>query len=398
MVATEPMQTATDPSAVSAFAWNLPPWAHMACRALQTLVLWLGITGAMIGCGVFVHRWLEAPSFLGFLLLLPLWFLAVAIHEGGHLLGARSGGMTVMSVQVGNLEFKALRKRWRMRLVRRRPGLAGLVLAFPDPARAMRGPWVRMILGGPLANALAAGVFTIASVALWRFPSVTWLLGAFAILNLALALANLLPTQGAATSDGLALLRWLRCRDEQAPELVFPRLNGMAVKGVTADRLPVDQIAALESQPMPMPLIHTWFVVKRHQNLREWTHAAALQDTLEQRVAEVPEPMRQSMKALVAILRCEIRFSREMAGLPSDAPIDHDLDAEVDWHVPSLRPRCRALMAARAGDSERARQLLDESGEWARSSLDRALEVSESWMREAVLAHGGGEGPRPGVA
>ncbi|QSX77970.1 zinc metalloprotease [Agrilutibacter solisilvae] len=380
------MQDAATPPP-SDFAWNPPPAAQLACKVLQGVLNWLAIVASVACCCVAVAFWREDLGFLGIFLCVALWVLAVAVHEGGHVLGARASGMTVFHASVGRLEFKAQRRGWRVRWNRKKPQLAGLVVAFPDPRVPMRAPCMLMTVAGPAANALVGGLCALLAAALWeRGGSACWLLLSFASINLPLALTNLLPTQKHAASDGLMLLRWLRARDEAAPELVFARLNGLSAVGTTADQLPPDQVALLETQPAPMPLVHLWFVLKADQNRLDWHRAAALHDVLEERVAAMPVEQQAGLEAFIAQLRCEIRFSRAMAGIPNDAELEHGLDADADWHYPTLRLRCRALTAARAGDAALARQLLEQTRASARQSVDLAMEKSEHRLCEAVLA------------
>jgi hypothetical protein len=125
---------------------------------------------------------------------------------------------------------------------------------------------------------------------------------------------------------------------------------------------------------------------RRVLNTGAWGEGAALVDLTEERIAAVPAAWLPTFDCLIRSLRCELRFTRDMAGLPDEGAIDHDLNEECDWYQPSLRPRCRALVAARAGDDASTRRHLEDARRWAERSIDCALEKSEAILAEAILS------------
>ena len=376
------MRSAPSPS--FPFAWTPPRWVNACFKGMQALVMFVGGVGIAVGCINLMHQVSSQLSFLG-IALTPLFaYLAVAIHELGHWAGARAGGMTVYFVYVGPVQMQPLRRGLRVRWRKPESKAQGMVRAFPDPHRPIRRQLLLITLAGPIANLLAAFVLGAAGV-VWITSWCGVALMGFAVLNLALAIGNLLPTERTSASDGLVILRALRIVDEDAPELILMRLNGMAIKGATVDELPLADVAKLEAMAMPMPLVHLWYSIKRHQHAEEWRQAADLQQRFDALVAEVPDASKRKLANFLASITCELRFCRAMMGLPLTEPIDQGLSDDLDWLAPSLRPRCQALAAIREGKSDLARSRLADSERWASRSIDLSLERSEKILRRAML-------------
>jgi hypothetical protein len=131
--------------------------------------------------------------------------LAIAVHEFGHVLGARAVGYVPLFVHVGPLTFQKVDLRWRAGWDRRQPWYAGKTVCF---LRA-RNRWrtAVFIAAGPLASLLSG---LIAGEAATRPGPVALgtLIGFFAVFSLFFGLANLLPVRDRRLdSDGRALLR-----------------------------------------------------------------------------------------------------------------------------------------------------------------------------------------------
>jgi hypothetical protein len=112
---------------------------------------------------------------------------------------------------------------------------------------------------------------------------------AFAIFNASASIINLLPTSRGFGTDGMRLLIWGQKELEHCRTLASTRLQALSIAGITADQLPVDQIAALDSQAMPKPLMALWYRLKAHQNRGEWLQAAQLQEAYDHLMQAVPD-------------------------------------------------------------------------------------------------------------
>lgn len=366
--------------------WAAPPWLDGVLKGVRVVLMIVGSLAMLAGCFALAHVVTSSLApFLAMLLIFPLAaFATIAIHEGGHAFAARAIGMAVYRVHVGPLQLLARRRGWRIRWKRMRPGdNAGSVIAVPNPYAAVRRQYLLLIAGGPLANLLAAAG---CGVLAWHWgPGSTS--GAFctgaAVFNLAAGLVNLVPSQSpSGASDGLQLLRQARPRDPDALVDVLAELNGLSSRGVTADRLPAHRLALLAEGDGGF--FHMWFTLKAMQIRGEWAQAAALQAVFEAQVATLPAPVADSWHTLIALLRCELAFSRAMAGADEPDPLDAALTVDLDWAVPALRPRCQALMAVRRGDHRAALAALARAEALAENDVDAATRECERGLRQAI--------------
>jgi hypothetical protein len=363
--------------------WSASSWTGKILLGLQG-VLWV-LPCLMFAVGVLSRSYMWNGFYAGLVLIaFPLLgMLAVAIHECGHFMGAKLGGMIPYQMQIGTFDIKMEMNTFRLRWYKPAIKVYGYILAFPNTDKPLRGQHLLMVAGGPLANALAAlffGVFTY----LLDADDMSWLLAGFALTNLGMGLANLVPTEKVMASDGLQLIRWWRGVDEDAPEYVLHKLNGLAVKGMTADQLPADKVALLRDLPFPMPLVHTWFVLKAHQHRAQWEEAAALAAVLNTQTAELTPEQMKAMKDLLGILQCEIAFSKSVfENKPIDS-IDALVTKNIDWLAPCLEPRYSALQSVLKGDSKAALHWLAVAEKLAVRSIDLSLHASEEKLRGVI--------------
>ncbi|MDR6671816.1 M50 family metallopeptidase [Xanthomonas sp. 1678] len=198
----------------------------------------------------------------------------LAVHEYGHLLAARGIGMTVYMMKIGPLQMLARRRGWRLRWQRGWPGYAGYVMALINPYAALRPQYAVLSAGGPAANLLVALLMGALGLNLGVQARVGAFCVGFAVLNLAVGLANLIPSRTAiGPSDGLYLLGLSRRLDADRPDRVLAQLNGLSCRGITADNLPAERVALLAQDDWW--LFHSWFVLKAAQNRCQWRQAAA---------------------------------------------------------------------------------------------------------------------------
>ncbi|MXV12903.1 hypothetical protein DYQ93_17965 [Xanthomonas sp. LMG 8992] len=361
-------------------------WLDTVLKGVRGVLMIVGSLTMLAGCIALAHVVTSSLApFLAMLLIFPLAaFATIAIHEGGHALAARAMGMTVCRVHVGPLQLLARRRGWRIRWQRvRRDDSSGVVLAVPNPYAAVRRQYLALIAGGPLANLLAAAGCGLLAWHLGLGSSSGAFCTGAAAFNLAVGLGNLVPLQSAlGGSDGLKLLKHARRRDPDALSEVLAELNGLSLRGVTADKLPEHRLALLADGEGWF--FYVWFTLKAMQIRGEWAHAAALQPVFEAQVATLPGPVAESWHSLIALLRCELAFSRAMAGDGEADPLDAALTADLDWSVPALRPRCQALMAARRGDHRAALAALARAEGLAENDVDAATRQCECGLRQAI--------------
>ncbi|MGD7045710.1 M50 family metallopeptidase [Jeotgalibacillus proteolyticus] len=145
---------------------------------------------------------LNGVVYLLFIMVFSI-ILSVMIHETGHAIGGKLGGMEVMNLSYGPFVYAKVngRKRFFFRL----PALGYLgraMMRFPEPIeeRDMRKKLLRFIYAGPISN-LVTGIPAIAAAYL-IWPSGALLI--FGVINLFFGLTNLanVETSAGAQSDG----------------------------------------------------------------------------------------------------------------------------------------------------------------------------------------------------
>jgi hypothetical protein len=133
--------------------------------------------------------------------------LAIAVHEVGHVVGARLAGLRPYLVQIGPVAFTRHGGRWRLGWGRCPRHLGGMVLCHIWGAG--RAQLAVFLACGPLAN-LATGVVAIGLAVLPSVALVQSWSGQFAVVSFALGAVNLLPLrERPLDTDGLALWRIL---------------------------------------------------------------------------------------------------------------------------------------------------------------------------------------------
>lgn len=349
--------------------------------------------GVFVFAGFFCARYadtrLETPL-VGALLCLALIYPCTLVHELGHWWAAWLAGMKVVRMRVAYLEVMPLRRGLKMRWRRRVKGeAAGAVVAFADPAKRGRLRQMAFMAGGPAANALAAGALWLAIGPLadmaWG-----WLAVPAMVMNLAFAAGNLVPRAGARPSDGMWLWRLL-CGRAQAFDAPQYRIIALTLFGRTAERLPEDDLAALEAQPFPFSLVGRWFRLKAHMNRGEWGAAVAMREAVEASLAAADARLLAVMRSLIACMRTELAFAQAMHARDAGVLVDGLMPGYAIWEEPHLWPRCLALRAALAGDRDTYARRMAESEALARDSVDESLAASEAMIRGHMEASLGRE-------
>lgn len=390
------MKTAGEPRANESAPAPAAPLSVRANRWLENLaglVLGVCMLGALFACyGITSPRMPDLALVAALALLVAVATTAVALHEFGHYLGARWGRMTVMAVAVGPLELVAVVGGWRLRRRRRKRlnEAGGYVIAYPDPERRSRRDYVLMLLGGPLANLVAAAILAAALAGMTSSP---WQLAciAIALMNFAGFACNLLPYRTKTLfTDGLQLLYLRQPQSGSDPMAVWGRLVGRSLRGDTAEELPEEELRVLAEHPEQLPLLYEWFQLKSSQNLGLWPRAADIERAVDRRVAIVSDELLAHLsQGMLPLLRAEIAFSRSMAS--GDAAYVEAIGVPPDLQrdAPHLMPRLRALAAGLRGDCRRADVELEASRRAAETSIEVALRRSEARLRtylQAIIA------------
>ncbi|MBX8534728.1 M50 family metallopeptidase [Pseudomonas cichorii] len=352
-------------------------------RILQVL---LGVAG-WVGAGFILGLRLRSDfqPFLSMILASGLGVIAAVVHEGGHYLGARLHRMPVLMMRVAAVEIQVRRRNWQIRWSPQLKGrsLGGYVMAVPNLQVPLRQQMLWIVLMGPTANLLMG----LAAGGLGWFTEglMSAFFLAFAMLNLGMALANLIPTSRILPSDGRLFIIWWQHRDDKRADLAQTRLLAMSVAGVASEQLPDADIAQLSQGAMPQPLIALSYRLSALLNQGDFQAAAQLEEHLEAVLQDHAQSL-EGMGTLITLLRVEFAFVR--------AYLEHDVrhlwsdwtNRDLDWYCPWLRPRCAALREFLQGDLQQAERYLQQALATADNSLLPTTHHSEALMADSLRA------------
>jgi len=185
-------------------------------------------------------------------------YVAVALHELGHLIAGKLAGHRVYAYVAGPLWVTPRRPWVSLRWRALGAGIGGMVVAVPPPGRDKgRAAETAFLLGGPLANLLTGGAALPAArlVDGAARPVLDAVLLGFGGLSLLLGLVNLLPLRlvASALTDGRAIWVLWRARGRDAAEGRLMRLvrraAGLSLAGVRPRDWDPDLVAALADAP-----------------------------------------------------------------------------------------------------------------------------------------------------
>jgi len=96
----------------------------------------------------------------GFILFVPALYIAIFVHELGHLIGGTTARFELRTFMVGAFLFNKEDGGWRFRLVLRNLFWGGLTASVPRSSEGLVNRYVRFVLGGPVATFLLL-IFTL---------------------------------------------------------------------------------------------------------------------------------------------------------------------------------------------------------------------------------------------
>lgn len=164
-------------------------------------------------------------------------YLGVILHEGGHFIAGRMSGYEFVSYRIGSMVWikengKLRRKRYNIQ------GTGGQCIMMPpelDDPKEMR--YVFYFLGGGLANIICATIAVIFTIVLSNFYFKVGML-VFAVVNIIMAVTNLLPINGTVPNDGYNILIMRGSEKKRHTLYNQLRVNGLLHKGLTVAEIP----------------------------------------------------------------------------------------------------------------------------------------------------------------
>jgi hypothetical protein len=220
----------------------LPSPATAASRRRRIAIFLAGAAlGGAVGIGIAELFAVDvAARFAGRLaadlwtvLMLPLvWWVCVVVHEFGHLLGGRIGGMRALMLFAGPLHIEFNADGVRVLRNRVTATWGGLAACAPHGERSSgRASFALLVAGGPMASVLLAAATVPAAFAVGGW----WggLLLVTAAMSAGIGVATLIPVRaGGYMSDGGQLLGLAHRDQETRQRLALVALSGQSHAGV----------------------------------------------------------------------------------------------------------------------------------------------------------------------
>ncbi len=379
----------------------VPPPSPPAPPAWRSVAFWLQfLGGALIGGSgtVLAIAWVrEAGGEVGLVAMLSVlvglmlgWWPQMLVHEAGHAVAGRIGGFELVAIAVGRWRGERGGDRWRFHRRPEERGVGGFALMLPRGEDTPRWGHALYMLGGPLANLLAAaGLLALAGPADaalggWAGGAVLGIAAAGALLGL----VNLVPfTSGGWSTDGRQLLTLLRDRPEARITAQLLRVSAWATLGRRPRDWPALDLAGADDPALPGPIVDALLRLSVTRTLDGPEHGwAAAQDDIDRlaaRLREGPDGLRPITAVLVAgwaIKACGDADAAE-AWLAETAGGVIDLEAQRHW--------LRAAIDAERGDHAAARAALvlaRQALPRQRDGASRAMLLEELEAIEARLA------------
>ena len=361
-------------------------------------MIFLGILGGILGA--FLAISLRSSAFdtgpsgaeiITILLVFPIYFFAIAVHELGHLMGGWSMGFRFFAVQVAPFRIFRTPSRLKLETNWMMTFMGGQAICYPVEISNLRSRAFWYFAGGPLmslaSGALAFGVLLFrqgTSVSFTTIELIDVLLFLFASMSILIGLFTLIPTRMMGMpSDGARIFPLILRKQIASRDLALFALFGMSHQGLRPrDWRPEWIEDALSVQENNLFGAVAYGSAHDYEMDRENYQLA--RDYLQQALEAIDS---HNMTYRPILLASAVLF---------EAEVRRDLEAALYWHEqipgqavipPALRYMALAAMQAlqqdRAGVTESlaaARKELEESlDEGAKlASLDQMRRIEDS--------------------
>lgn len=174
---------------------------------------------------------------LGVLLLVFAIFLAITVHELGHLIAGRAVGFRFSVIQIGPFSLALEHGRLRVR-IRREMSALGYAGMHIDRVSRLRRRMLIYVAAGPLANLLSVPATVVIVDHVFPRLGKSWVAvpaAEFALISLMFTMLSLVPIQSGLLSDGARIDMLLRSRERSRRWLSIAAI-GMASNGGTRAR------------------------------------------------------------------------------------------------------------------------------------------------------------------
>jgi hypothetical protein len=321
------------------------------------LIVWHASGRPAVASGDWIRQWFSAT--------LPGWPIgirlsiaaiaaavglaaAIGLHELGHVVAGLRLGFRFNSMRVGRLQIdRRFHLSWSRAVGR---GASGMATLFPVGTDRLSQRSAGMVLGGPAANLVAAGV--VMALPFEKGP----LFVSFVFWCLILGTMNLVSfRRGSFASDGRRILMLLRDPPQAERWLAILTLNAELSEGVEPEALSPDFIAkaiAVRDDSFDTVSAHVLAYLVRFFQHDDAGAADALEICL-RHAGSAPPAIREALMCEAGVFQARRRGRGDLAqAWLADVPPRTEL--------PGIRQQVEAAILEAAGDRAGASRKLDE--------------------------------------
>ena len=310
----------------------------------------------------------------------PAAWLHLLLHEAGHAVAGWAGGQHVAAVGLGPWRAERGSDGWRVHKADHVQGIGGFALVLPRRETVSTAERSAYLLGGPLANLLAAAVVAALSAVLGLEGWVGALFGLFAVVGVVIGVVNLVPFQsGGWSSDGRQLWALWRDGPEARVATAMSRWAALAMLGVRPRDWPEEPLAVDEAalpQAIADTLQRTRLLVALDRGEADGAVARDAAEALATGFWRGPDGLRQLNAGLLAAWQLKRGASPDAV----EAWIAESEGGLLDQTA--NRAWLRAAVAHRRGDRPEALARLAA----ARAALPRVIDPASRAMLAEELA------------
>lgn len=211
-----------------------------------TLFTGIGFWAGKMGASSAVS--MSKGAFISLLLLIiPLFFLVIAVHEAGHALAGVAVNFTFKTYVVGPLMWQKDNGKWKFEWNKNVNTAGGLVICMPNGTENLDKRFSIYAAGGPIASLVltlvAYGIYSLMVPTSTALEVLRHSLYIIAFLSLIIFISTALPlrTKGF-SSDGSRVLRLLQGGDTARFELLLLQLITNATAGVRPKDINLDEL------------------------------------------------------------------------------------------------------------------------------------------------------------
>ncbi len=230
-----------------------------------------GYVGAQLG----MQAAKDLPPAVGLsllLLLVPSFFLVIALHEAGHALMGILVHFDFRFYVVGPFMWEKENSEWKFKWNKNVNLSGGMVLCLPPDSHNLGKRFAFYAAGGPLSSVLTGGFFLALYAILSTFPSTSWVLPFAAgwmwmlfFLSMVIFGLTAIPFHANGfSSDGARVFRFYRGGDTATVEVMLLKAIASSCSGVRPSNLNRNELEAslalAEKMKAPMGLYFHYYL------------------------------------------------------------------------------------------------------------------------------------------